>query len=261
MSLPSTEPELSGRVAVVTGGGKLIGRAISLAFAEAGAAVAVVAHTGRAQAEETAEAIRSLGGQAHVVMADVSKGESVEAMMDTVVAQFGRIDILVNNAGIDAHAPLISLTEADWDSVFAVHAKGTFLCGAAAARRMLPAKSGVIINIAGASAHRSWPGGGAYAPAKAAVVNLTRQMALEWAPAGIRVNGVSPGPIVSAEPDWRVAFPEYVERFGKLPLQRPGTPEEVASAVRYLASPQASYITGQMLVVDGGSTATWYMTA
>ena len=261
MQQTSPHRELSGRVAVVTASSKPIGRAIALDLAAAGARVVAVARRRLDEAEATAAGVRALGQDAMATLADVTDEGSVEAMMTAAVDRFGHIDILVNNAGLDAPAPLISLTAADWDSVFAVNAKGAFLCGAAAARRMLPRNTGAIVNITGASAHRCWPGRGAYAPAKAAVVNLTQQMALEWAEGGLRVNGVSPGPIFAPGSDWQVSDPTLVARFGKLPLKRPGVPQEVASAVTYLVSDRASYITGQTLLVDGGGAATWYITA
>ena len=149
---------------------------------------------------------------------------------------------------------------ADWDAVFAVNAKGTFLASAAAARRMIPYNRGAIVNIAGASAHRSFVGAGAYGPSKAAVVNLTTQMALEWAKYGIRVNGVSPGPIRDEDTGWEAREPLLAERVKRLPLKRAVSTREVARAVVYLASPDARSITGQMIIVDGGGTATWYIT-
>ena len=252
---------LCGQVGLVTGGGRGIGRAISLALAREGADVAVVARHDLGAAEDTADAIRGLGRRAVVVAADITSGASVDAMMARVVQAFGRIDLLVNNAGHRSRGPLETLTEADWDAVFAVNAKGVFLCSVAAARHMISCRSGAIINIAGASAHRSYPQAGAYGPSKAAVVNLTRQMALEWACHDIRVNGVSPGPVREPDSGWESQEPLLLRQVPKIPLRRVGYPDDVARAVIYLASDDASYITGQMLIVDGGSVATWYMTS
>ena len=195
---PSTETgkqSLDGLVAVVTGGGKGVGRTISAELAREGADVAVLAGRDLASAEATAAELRALGRRAIALVADVTSPDSIENAMAKIEAEFGRIDLLVNNAGHSVYAPLESLAVADWDAVFAVNAKGTFLASVAAARRMIPRNRGAIVNIAGASAHRSFVGAGAYGPSKAAVVNLTTQMALEWAKYGIRVNGVSPGPI------------------------------------------------------------------
>lgn len=250
---------LKGRVAIVTGGGKGIGRAIALDLAREGADVAVLARADTASAEAVATEVRAQGRRATTAAVDVTDPASIEAALDHAAAHLGRIDILVNNAGHGRRAPLTELAPADWDSVFDVNAKGCFLAGAAAARRMAASGGGAIVNIAGASAHRAWAGSGAFAPSKAAVINLTRQMALEWAPLGIRVNGISPGPIFPADSDWRERRPELVERFGRLPLARPGLPEEVARAVSFLVSADASYITGHMLPVDGGSLLTWYI--
>jgi len=252
---------LQGRVGIVTGGGRGIGRAISLALAQEGADVAVVAVHDLASAEATAAAIRGLGRRALAIIADITSGASVDAMIAQVVQAFGRLDLLVNNAGHRSRGPLVTLTEAEWDTVFAVNAKGVFLCSAAAARYMIPQRSGNIINIAGASAHRSYPLAGAYGPSKAAVVNLTQQMALEWSAHDIRVNGVSPGPVRERDSGWEAEEPLLLRQVPKIPLRRVGYPDDVARAVIYLASDDASYVTGQMLIVDGGSVATWYMTS
>ena len=230
-----------------------------LQLAAEGAAVAVLVRASISQAEAVAEAARALGVAAIVVQADITDAASVQAAIGATVDRLGGLHVLVNNAGHFARAALLELDSADWDAVFAVQARGTFLAGVAAARHMIVAGGGAIINIAGASAHRSFPGGGAYGPSKAAVVSLTEQMALEWAPHGVRVNGVSPGPIRAAGSGWESAEPRLVAEVARLPLRRPGTPEDVARAAAYLASADAAYVTGQMLVVDGGSIATWYL--
>ncbi len=251
----------AGKVAVVTGGGGDIGRAIVLRLAAEGAAVAVLARADVARAERAASAAAELGVRSLALRADITDRDSIEAAMAEVADRLGGPDILVNNAGAFARAALLDLDPAEWDQVFAVNTRGAFLSGVAAARRMIANGGGAIVNIAGASAHRCFPGGGAYGPSKAAVVSLTQQMALEWAPRGVRVNGVSPGPIRAPESGWAAAEPGLVEEVARLPLRRPGTPEEVARAVAYLASADADYVTGQMLVVDGGGVATWYLSA
>lgn len=251
---------LDGIVAVVTGGGKGVGRTICVELAREGADVAVLAARDLTSAEATATDLRALGRRAVALTADVTSPDAIEAAVATVDGAFGRIDLLVNNAGHTAFAPLERLSAADWDAVFAVNAKGTFLASVATARRMIARNQGSIVNIAGASAHRSFVGAGAYGPSKAAVVNLTTQMALEWAKYGIRVNGISPGPIRDDDTGWQAREPALAELVKRLPLKRAVSTRDIARAVVYLASPDARSITGQMIIVDAGSTATWYIT-
>jgi NAD(P)-dependent dehydrogenase (short-subunit alcohol dehydrogenase family) len=243
----------------VTGGGSDIGQAIVLRLAAEGASVALLVQRDRTRAEQVADAARRLGAGALALTADITDPAAVAAAVAQVCARFGRLDVLVNNAGAFARAPLLDLDPGDWDGVFAVNARGAFLCGVAAARIMIAGGGGAIVNIAGASAHRCFPGGGAYGPSKAAVVSLTQQMALEWAGHGVRVNGVSPGPIRAPASGWETQEPGLVAEVARLPLRRPGTPEDVARAVAYLASADAAYVTGHMLVVDGGGVASWYL--
>jgi NAD(P)-dependent dehydrogenase (short-subunit alcohol dehydrogenase family) len=183
-----------------------------------------------------------------------------ERVVAETVAALGRLDLLVINAGARGRGPLVTLAEAAWDEVVAVNLKAAFLIATAAGRYMIAHGGGAIITIAGASAHRSYPGAGAYGPSKAALVSLTKQMALEWAPHGIRVNGVSPGPIRNPDSGWEAGEPGLVRQSARSPLRRVGTPQDVAGAVLYLASPAAGYVTGHMLLVDGGSAETWYIT-
>jgi NAD(P)-dependent dehydrogenase (short-subunit alcohol dehydrogenase family) len=246
-------------VAIVTGGARETGRAIAFALAADGADIAITYLSNREAAEATAAEITATGARAMAVQADCTDPASARAMVETVVAAFGRLDILVNNAGARARSPIADITVEDWDRVFSVNTKGVFVASVAAGREMMRQGSGVIINIAGASAHRSYPLAGPYGPSKAAVVSLTKQMALEWAPHGIRVNGVSPGPIREPDSGWQALEPRLVAQAQKIPLRRVGTPEDVAHAVRYLASPAADYVTGHMLLVDGGSAETWYV--
>lgn len=257
----SHRKQLAGKVALVTGSGKGIGRSIALAFARAGAHVGVLAQSDLTSADATVAAIRADGGQASSLQCDVTDQTSVEAAVASAITWADRIDILVNNAGLGIPGRLESLCEADWDRVFAVNTKGTFLMTAAVARRMIQqGTGGAVVNIAGASAHRAYPGNGAYGPAKAAVVSLTVQMALEWSRYCIRVNGVSPGPIREPGSGWEAREPALAAEVERLPLKRAGTPDDVARAALYLASDDAAYVTGQMLIVDGGSVATWYIT-
>lgn len=257
----SDRKPLAGKVALVTGGGKGIGRSIAFAFAKAGAHVGVIAHHNLTSADQTVADVRADGGQASSLRCDITNRASVETAVASALTWADHIDILVNNAGLGIPGRLENLSEADWDRVFAVNTKGTFLMAAAVARHMISqGTGGAIVNIAGASAHRSYPGNGAYGPAKAAVVSLTVQMALEWSGHGIRVNGISPGPIREPNSGWETREPALAAEVERLPLKRAGRPEDVAQAALYLASDDAAYVTGHMLIVDGGSVATWYVT-
>lgn len=255
-----SKARLGERVAIVTGGSRGIGRTICLELAREGARVALITKQNLDSAQAAVREIEALGGRAIAVQADVTSKASVDRMVDHVADAFGRVDILVNNAGGGGvGGPLELLSESDWDRAFAVNAKGTFLCSAAAARRMIRQRSGVIVNVAGASAHRCYPRYGAYGPSKAAVISFTRQASLEWAPYGIRVNGVSPGPIRDPDSDWQKREPALAKEVQLIPLRRAGTRLEVARAVTYLVSDDAAYTTGQMLIVDGGGVNTWYL--
>ena len=252
---------MADRVVLVTGGGKGIGRAITLELAQEGATVAILAAQDVAQAERTAEEARHLGGEAMALRADIGNEASMVAAVEAVAARFGRLDVLVNNAGASGRGALLDLPVEDWDRVFAVNTRGAFLAARTAARQMIrQGQGGAIVTIAGASAHRCYPGAGGYGPSKAAVVSLTQQMAVEWAPHGIRVNGVSPGPIREAGSGWEAREPALAAEVRRIPLGHAGEPRDVARAVLFLASDDARYVTGQMTIVDGGSVATWYIT-
>ncbi len=251
--------KLNGVTSIVTGGGRGIGRAISLTLASEGADVAVVVLKDLGSAEETAQEIRQLGRKSLVLQADVTDVNSVTFMVNRVLEEFGKIDLLVNNAGLVGRSPLLQISVETWDRVVAVNLRGVFLCSVAVAREMIKQKKGNIINLAGASAHRCFAFGGAFGPSKAAVISLTKQMAMEWAKYNIRVNGVSPGPIQTVETEDKLKDKETESRIAKIPLGRIGKPEEVAQAILYLASEDSSYMTGQMLIVDGGGVETWYL--
>ena len=242
---------LNDSVAIVTGSGRGIGRAIALELAAAGAKV-VINYAGRSdKAEETVELIRKAGGESLAVQADVSQAEDVDRLIQTTLDHFGKINILVNNAGITRDSLLLRMKEADWDAVLATNLKGVFLCTKAVSKGMLKQRSGVIVNISSVVGLSGNAGQANYAAAKAGVVGFSKSIAKEFAPRGIRVNVVAPGYIIT---DMTETLPEGVqsEILRAIPLGRLGKPEDVAKMVRFLVSPEASYITGQTFSVDGG---------
>lgn len=242
---------LKDSVAIVTGSGRGIGRAIALELAAAGVKVAVN-YAGRSdKAEETVELIRTAGGEAFAVQADVSQQADVERLVKTTLEHFGKIDILVNNAGITRDTLLLRMKEADWDEVIATNLKGVFLCTKAVSKGMLKQRSGVIVNISSVVGLSGNAGQANYAAAKAGIIGFTKSVAREFASRGIRVNAVAPGYIFT---DMTGTLPEGTQNdiLRGIPLGRIGRPEDVAKVVRFLVSPEASYMTGQTLSVDGG---------
>lgn len=239
------------RVAVVTGGSRGIGRAICTALAEKGCCVVVNCQHGVQAAEETAALCREKGAQALVVQADVSAPEGCEALFSQVQKAFGRVDILVNNAGVTRDNLIMRLTEEDYDKVLNTNLKGAFLCCKAASRLMMRQRYGRIVNLSSVVGLRGNAGQTAYAASKAGVVGLTKSLAKELASRGVTANAVAPGYIAT---DMTAALPEAAraDMVQKIPAARPGQPEEVARAVAFLADEQSSYITGQVLCVDGG---------
>ncbi len=251
-----TSMNLEGKTAVVTGagrGGRGIGRGIAVALAEAGANVVITARTNIADAEAVAEAVNAVGRKGYAVTCDVASAESVEEMVRKSQELLGRIDILVNNAGITKDTLLLRMDEAAWDTVLDTNLKGTFLCTRAVAKIMLKQKSGRIINITSVMGLIGNPGQANYSASKAGIIGFTRTVARELGSRGITVNAVAPGFIETQMTD---ALPEASrdDILKKVPLARLGTPEDVGAAVTFLASNAASYITGQVLTVDGGMT-------
>ena len=243
--------QIEGKVAFVTGASRGIGRAIALTLAEAGADVAVNYAGNAAAAEEVAAEIRKMGRRALILQGDVSQTEAAAAMLDAVVAEFGRCDILVNNAGITRDGLLMRMKEEDWDAVLDTNLKGVFNCTKAALKYMMKQRSGKIVNIASVVGIMGNAGQANYAAAKAGCIGFTKSVAKEVASRGITVNAVAPGLIAT---DMTSVLPEKVieEMASGIPLKRAGQPVDVAKAVLFLVSDDAAYITGQTLNVDGG---------
>jgi len=243
--------DLTGKVAVVTGSSRGIGRAIALLLARQGAKVVVNSSKSPESAEAVAQEIRAAGGEAIVVVADVSKQEEAERLIKAAVDAYGRLDILVNNAGTTRDQLLLRMTEEEWDAVMDLNLKGTFFCTKAAMRPMLRARGGRIINITSVAGLAGNAGQANYAASKAGIVGFTKSVAREVASRNITCNAVAPGYVPTALTN---VLPDDLKQKAQeaIPLGRFGTPEEVAAAVVFLASDEASYITGQCLSVDGG---------
>ncbi len=242
---------LEGRSALVTGGSRGIGRAIVERLAEEGCDVAVNYERSREKAEAVTERVRALGRRAMAVQADVADASAVGAMCDEVLGQLGRVDILVNNAGIHQHLRSWELPAEDWERVIAVNLTGAYLVSRALAPHMLERGSGRIVNISSIVAMSGTDHEAHYAASKAGMHGLTKSLALELSPSGITVNAIAPGHITT---DMTATATEEEVRatLGLIPMGRLGAPEEIASVVAFLASDEASYVTGQVLHVNGG---------
>ena len=248
--MAQNDGKLGGKVAIVTGGSRGIGRAIAMALAREGA-TSIVCSRNLDSNKETAETIKSEGGSARAYQVDVTDADSVSALVNDVLKEFGRIDILVNNAGVTADNLLLRLKEEDWNRVIDTNLKGTFNCTKAVARTMVKQHGGKIINIASVVGMVGNPGQANYCAAKAGVIGFTKSIARELASRNITVNCVAPGYIKTAMTE---AFADKVkdEMLRLIPLGRLGEPEDVAEVVKFLASPAADYITGEVIRADGG---------
>lgn len=251
--------KLQDKVAVVTGAGKGIGIGIAHRLAQEGAHVVLNYAHSASGAEDMCARIKELGRQAFTFKADVAKASEVNAMFDKTIETFGRVDILVNNAGIDPHVNFLDLTEEQWDWILDTNLKGNFLCSQAAARQMVKQGGGKIIIISSIHSIQTYQHITAYATTKGGLNAMTRQLALELAPYHINVNCVAPG-AVHVEKFFGVV-PNYdVHMFDhEIPVGFIGMPEDVGAAVAYFASDDAKYVTGQVLFVDGGTSARMYL--
>ena len=242
---------LKNKIALITGAGRGIGRAIAIALAKEGAEVVINYNGSEERAKEVKQTIEENGGKASIYKCNVSDFAACEAMIKDIVKEYGHLDILVNNAGITKDGLIMKMKEEDFDSVLNVNLKGTFNTIRHSARQMLKQRSGKIINISSVSGILGNVGQANYAASKAGVIGLTKATARELASRGITVNAVAPGFI---ETDMTAVLPEKVKEasVSQIPLGKFGSPEQVASAVAFLASSDAAYITGQVLHVDGG---------
>lgn len=248
------EGRLAGRTALVTGAGKGLGRAIALGFAGAGADVVLMART-RADLEAVAREVEALGRQALVAVADATDSRQVDAAVEQAVARFGRIDVLAHAAGGSLRKPSVEVTDEEWDGVISANLSSTFKVCRAVGRHMLAQGSGSIINLSSTAGMRGRAGNAPYSAAKAAVINLSRALAMEWAPKGVRVNVLAPGRFLTPLTEAEMSVPEkYAAFVRQVPLGRIGKPEEIQDIAVWLASDASAYVTGSTITLDGGQT-------
>jgi len=245
--------KLKDKKAVITGAGRGIGRAVAIAFAKEGADVAINYHSNDTAANEVVEIINGMGQKAIAVKTDISNYNDAHAMIDRIVDELGGVDILVNNAGISKPAMLLKMEESTWDKIVNIHLKGTFNCTQAAAKYMKEKKYGKIINVISTAGIFGTVGQINYASAKAGVIGFTKSASRELGRYAINVNAVCPG-VTATEMTDKVRSDEKLKQIylSRIQLARFGEPEEVAAAIKFLVSDDASYITGQVLCVDGG---------
>jgi NAD(P)-dependent dehydrogenase (short-subunit alcohol dehydrogenase family) len=244
---------LTDKTVLVTGGSRGNGRAMALALAREGADVAINYRSHEAEALSAVEEIRAMGRRSFAVQADTSNSAQVKAMVGRVMEEFGRIDVLLNNAGVLKRTPFLEISEEEWDWIIDVNLKGYFLVGQAVAREMVKVRRGVIINVSSLGQRIAMPSLTHYNASKGGVGQLTRQMALELAKYGIRVNAICPGLIETDMNRHNLADPEFRRsRLANTPLGIVGTPEDLGGIAVYLAGDESRYVTGSMFFVDGG---------
>jgi len=242
---------LENKIALVTGGSRGIGRAVALALADAGADVIISYRSASQEAQKVVEEIGAMGRKAMSLQTDVSQFNASREMVETVVQKFQRLDILVNNAGITKDSLLMRMTEEDWDSVIDTNLKSVFNVTKAAVRPMMSQRSGKIINITSVAGVIGNAGQANYAASKAGIIGFTKTMAKELGSRNIQVNAVAPG-FVETDMTAKLTEEQRKQLAEHIPLKRTGKPEEIAGVVKFLASSEADYITGQVLCVDGG---------
>lgn len=249
---------MSGEIVLVTGAASGIGRATAIAFAQAGATAVVVADIDQAGGDETVRQVVKAGARSEFVRTDVSKKDDIDRLVEHTVRQYGRLDVAVNNAGIEGRsAPLVDLTEADWDTVLDVNAKSVFLSMHAELPHMIAQGSGAIVNVTSIAGMVGFTWISPYVASKHAIIGLTKTAALEVAKKGVRVNAVAPGIVRTPMID-RFTHGDAAVQAGMMelePVGRFGTPEEIANAILWLGSDKSRFVTGETLVVDGGFVA------
>ena len=245
---------LNGKIALVTGASRGIGRSIALGLAQAGADVALASRTA-ADLESVAGEVRALGRRALVLPLDVTSLDKIRRMVDSTVSSLGGIDVLVNAAGVPGRKPTVELTEDDFDRLYDVNIRAVTFCCVAAGPHLL-ARRGSVINICSLTTTIGLPGRALYGPSKGAVGQLTKALAVEWGPSGVRVNAIAPGWIETDLSRPALRDPEFAERIlDRTPLRRIGQPEDIAGAAVFLASNAAAFVSGHILTVDGGYLA------
>ncbi len=246
---------LAGKTAIITGAGRGIGKAIALKLAEAGADIVPVSRT-LDEIEAVAEEARRMGRQALPLTMDVTKQDDIDSMVEKAVAKFSKIDILINNAGVTVKKPSEDVTEEDWDRILNTNLKGVFFCAQKVGMQMIKQNKGAIVNMASIASRVAITNSVVYCVSKGGVLQLTRVLAIEWAKHNIRVNAIGPAYIETPLTAGLLNNPELLQTIkARTPMGRIGKPDEISEAALFLASDAASYITGEILYIDGGLNA------